>query len=294
MRKEAKAMIEPAAFCCMSPPILTEWEAKEKLALHIDGYPDEEFKFIDYEDIVKNRYFVTSYGRIFLNNGKELFPVLLVPNKAPDKVYLSIGLTCTTYRKNRRFLVHRLVATAFVPKTPEDILLGRDFVNHKYNMDGRCNYAWNLEWTTIKENSYHALNYAEGCYDPYYFDISHIIYRKEQFGNQPRIGTQVSGAKLSEHQVHLVCMAYTQLGYTVNECTQYAWLELTKNNIEIVRDIVKGKTWKHISSLYGIQPTEEGQKMHSSNYRPNKFDEYNKVVEGRNILRKIVDVQRLV
>lgn len=53
------------------------------------------------------------------------------------------------------YQVHVLVAIFFIPKTAEDIRLGRTFVNHK---DGnkKNNYVDNLEWCTPKENTQHA------------------------------------------------------------------------------------------------------------------------------------------
>lgn len=48
-------------------------------------------------------------------------------------------------------LVHKIVATAFIPKTEEDIALNRDHVDH---IDGNRlnNNATNLRWCTHEEN----------------------------------------------------------------------------------------------------------------------------------------------
>lgn len=54
--------------------------------------------------------------------------------------------------KPKTFLVHRLVAMAFIPEVP-----GKDFINH---IDG-CrlnNVVNNLEWCTYKENANHAFD----------------------------------------------------------------------------------------------------------------------------------------
>lgn len=50
----------------------------------------------------------------------------------------------------RYFLVHRLVAAAFVPEVP-----GRDQVNH-IDGDRLNNHASNLEWCTQSQNNLHA------------------------------------------------------------------------------------------------------------------------------------------
>ena len=53
--------------------------------------------------------------------------------------------------------MHRLVAQAFIPKTEEDLELGRNLVNH---LDGNPshNWAWNLEWCTNGENMHTLLD----------------------------------------------------------------------------------------------------------------------------------------
>lgn len=280
--KGSVIMAKRAEFCMFLPPNLTEEEAQNKLALHIDRYPPELFKFISYEDITPFRYFITSYGRIFLANGKELFPAFFNASTIPPITYLSINLTCTSYYKNRRFLVHRLVGNTFIPKTEEDIAMERNIINHKYNKDGICNYVWNLEWTTIKENTIHGLTFNEK-YDPYYFDPTFITNRFIGLNIMDnRIGEMVSKAKISEYQAHLICFAYTKLNYSVKECAEYAWLEVNKNNLEIVRGIIKGYTWKHISCQYGISPKIKNKCDRPSNIRPGKKNEYKKISDDRN------------
>lgn len=54
--------------------------------------------------------------------------------------------------KEKTWLVHRIVAYAFIPKVP-----GKDFINH---IDGSRlnNSVENLEWCTYEENSNHAFD----------------------------------------------------------------------------------------------------------------------------------------
>jgi HNH endonuclease/NUMOD4 motif len=55
-------------------------------------------------------------------------------------------------RKSKTWLVHRVVALAFIPKVP-----GKDYINH---LDGnrRNNRVGNLEWCNHKENNNHAFD----------------------------------------------------------------------------------------------------------------------------------------
>lgn len=61
----------------------------------------------------------------------------------------SSGYSCIT--KDKCYLVHRIVAVAFIPN-PE----GKPQVNHK-NGNKKDNMVENLEWVTKKENEYHSV-----------------------------------------------------------------------------------------------------------------------------------------
>ena len=57
--------------------------------------------------------------------------------------------------KGKLYKVHQIIANNFIPKTEEDLLLGRNVVDHKtHNPIGmNINDVRNLRWCTIKENN---------------------------------------------------------------------------------------------------------------------------------------------
>ena len=259
-------MVKPNQIILYKPPILTELEAKNKLSIVINGYPSEEFKYISYEDIERNRYFITSYGRIFTNYGRELFPEDFNINDM-HITYLCIELNCTGRLKRRKFFVHRLVAAMFIPKTEEDLLYGRDIVNHKYNTNGKCNYVWNLEWSNISENTIHGIHYNSSNIDMSLYDPSYIISRKHNYIDYDQSGDKNPKSRISEFQARLICIARTQYNYSSKDCAIYAGLEGNDKDIILVNSILNGYSWKHISSEYGIIPKSNKPKHRASRFR---------------------------
>ena len=108
--------------------------------------------------------FVTNKGKVFLTEtGKEIMP------KNNGNGYLRIYIP----KIGKRYLLHRLVAVAYVPN-PED----KPQVNH---IDGNKhnNSASNLEWCTNKENSEHFHNKMNG--KPFIVDTHSSKYRTGWF-----------------------------------------------------------------------------------------------------------------
>lgn len=274
-------MVDRAPICIFKQHPLTPEEAKHKLSLYIAGFPPEEFSYIDMEDIAKYKYFITSYGRVFTVYGKELFPDYFNSIRE-NNIYIRIELSCTTYIKRRKFFIHRLVANAFIPKTLEDIELKRDCVNHKYNKDGRCNYAWNLEWCNISENTLHGLYFNEP-YDPYLYDFNFITSRRDILvQNYSQIGEENPKARISEYQAMLICYAYTALGYSPEECAIYAWLEGNEKDMLVVYSIINGHSWQTVSSKYGIESKERVKPPKRTNpRRESKKAEYDEMKRNK-------------
>lgn len=96
--------------------------------------------FIGYEN-----YAITEDGEVFSFNNHK-FKTLKESRGGYLRVFLSKN------SKKKAFLVHRLVAKAYIPN-PE----GKPQVNHK---DGnkKNNHISNLEWVTVEENLHHALD----------------------------------------------------------------------------------------------------------------------------------------
>lgn len=99
-------------------------------------------------------YQVSSMGRVrsFKKKGRaegiSKNPIILNPKKSGNgykKIYL------WNNGKYDNCLIHRLVASAFIPN-PEN----KPTVNHKDN-NGLNNHVKNLEWCTYKENTKHAV-----------------------------------------------------------------------------------------------------------------------------------------
>ena len=99
-------------------------------------------RFVEIPDFPN--YYVLEDGRIWSNWRKQFVSEVIMP-KGYHRVVLS------KKNKSYNFLVHRLVAEAFVPN-PEN----KPCVNHKDCNPGNNHYL-NLEWVTHKENN----NYAE-------------------------------------------------------------------------------------------------------------------------------------
>lgn len=91
-------------------------------------------------------YLVSTFGRVYSTKTRKI----LKPLHYKTSEYLIVQLSQGTHLPRKHFLIHRLVAMAFIPN-PEN----KPQVNHidgdKYN-----NHVENLEWCTQSENLMHA------------------------------------------------------------------------------------------------------------------------------------------
>ena len=173
----------------------------------------------------RGRYKVSSFGRVYS-----------VPRTRPSKAgsisrvqgrilkgtdnwdgYLIVGLAMPG-KKTRIRGIHQLVATAFVrkPKTKYELE-----VNHldgnKYN-----NHYLNLEWTTSRGNSNHAM--ANGLL-------------------KPLRGQDKVEAKLDDASVRVIKRLWPTGNYTQGQLGN--WFGVTQS---VISTIVNNKAWGHINT----------------------------------------------
>lgn len=110
------------------------------------------------------------------------------------------------------FLIHRLVAAAFLKKAP-----GKDWVNHK-DLDKTNNCATNLEWCTPQENDHHAT----------------------LFGAKPK-GSCHGMSKLTEESVRQI-----KQRLRIKDTIQRKLAKEFGVSVGTLQLIKKGRTWVHV------------------------------------------------
>lgn len=106
----------------------------------------EEYNLVIWKDIkdYEGFYQISNYGDVKSLRNNQILKAHITP-----KGYLRIQLNIDGFSKN--FMVHRLVAEAFIKNHPE----GKDQVNHK-DTNKMNNFSGNLEWCNNSENQLHA------------------------------------------------------------------------------------------------------------------------------------------
>lgn len=95
-------------------------------------------------------YQVSNLGRVRSLNYKRTGEIKVLKSRKRKNGYLEIGLR-KNGKKQERFSMHRLVATAFIPNSDVE---HKTMVNHID--ENPSNNVWtNLEWVTPKENTNH-------------------------------------------------------------------------------------------------------------------------------------------
>lgn len=174
----------------------------------------EEFRFVFYGERgghqYSDRYKVSNYGNVIdITTGCEVNQ--MINSEGAHSVSLSLFGT---------FFVHRLVLLTFLFIPGCDSLQ----VNH-INGNRHDNHIWNLEWTTGKENSCHAMLYGLHQMD----------------------ATDNPNNKLTEQQVHEICQLIQTGQYYDTEIAQMYNVSYVN-----ISDIHKGKIWRSISKNYDL------------------------------------------
>lgn len=173
----------------------------------VKGY--EEFYEVSNLGRIRNlpRLMTNNFGT-FIRKGK-------IKNLKPSsRGYVKTTLTDKN-GKGRSELLHRIVAQAFIPN-PDNLPM----VNHKNGIK-HDNRVENLEWCDDSHNSRHAI------------DTGLTRVRK---------GEEIYFAKFSDYQVWLIKHMYHSDSMTITEITN-----MLGCNRRTISDIIKNRTWKHIS-----------------------------------------------
>lgn len=202
-------------------------------------YP-EEFITISFYPIKQNMYAISNYGNIInIKRNKEL------------SIFKGAGYSHVALQNedNTRstYYVHILVAHHFIPKTEDDILNNRIFVNHK-NLIRSMNYVHNLEWVNDAENNKHSYEFRDLKLKT---DVVTRL-KTETWGTMLTYGEKNGMARLTEKQVNEICKLAEEGGHTRYEICKLVGLEGNQNDINILRSIIGKYRWKHVSCNYNL------------------------------------------
>lgn len=179
-------------------------------------------KFIKYKDIDKKRYLIYPNGTIVdtYKNTKPKF-YIIYPKDHHGGHYDTgyYGVSLRTNRGTKTFMVHRLVATMFIPN-PNNLPM----VNHKDGIKTNPDVS-NLEWCTAKHNNIHAV----------------------ENGLRP-IGENAKNAICSEQQVIKICELLSTKRYKNTEISNIVGVPEY-----IVRNIKKRNSWVRQSEGYEFE-----------------------------------------
>lgn len=186
----------------------------------IEFFP-EEFRYININNYIIYDYLVSNYGRIYSNKTN-----MIMKQFTDRDGYNRISLWIEGKRPS--LIVSRLVLQTFKPILNPELYQ----VNHKNGIKS-INELWNLEWTTPKENTHHAI-------------------RTGLMGD--RFGENNTNSNFTDKEVHGICR-YMEQGFGYNEICNIMCIEEKdyKNFKKLLYHISSDNAWKHISSQYQIE-----------------------------------------
>lgn len=206
----------------------------------------------------ERRYLVSTHGRVYdLKNEKLLTLKSIGAISSNGFRYKSVSITICG--KSYTYLVHRLVALAFIP-----IVKDRPLVNHK---DGcpEHNNVWNLEWVNNQENCKHAYDIGLG-----------------------KIGEKRSNALWTDNEIRFICSLIedghkaTYIYHTLAEILKDPKVEYERVRT-LYKHIIHKTHWIHISKEFNIDHTpynylKEQSSVKKAKKRKNKLK--NKLKKG--------------
>ena len=172
-----------------------------------------------------DRYAVSNFGRIiaysspYICGGRVCYrkPQLIKPRN--HGLYLSVVLS-NGDRTRKCILVHRLVATAFLPN-PNNL----PFINHK-DENGKNNYVDNLEWCTQKYNCNYGTHNARMAKT-----LSDTAYQKRKVVQLTLDGKYIATFDSIKSASQKVCSAHSAISKCCrNQISQshgYKWMYLS-------------------------------------------------------------------
>jgi|GEM_PF-907714 len=167
----------------------------------------------------EGEYEVSNLGQVrSIKNNLVLKPKI-------DRRYCSVGFYVAETGKFKRYLVHRLVAIAFIGEPPTQ----QHQVNHIDGNPSNNNVA-NLEWVTPLENTRHA--------------IEVLKVSKVNSGNF-QAGSQHKASKMTEDDVKWILDNQA----TMKRKDMAAAIGVS---VALINDICLRRRWTHITSWYGL------------------------------------------
>ena len=175
---------------------------------------EEKFKTVTYPRVKDNMYLISNYGTVLNKNNGKVKKQHIDPDGYKRVVMMIKG------NDRRAIPVHRLVAWEFVEGFSET----NNVVNH-INSIRDFNYYKNLEWCDVSHNTIHGYEYGNG-----------------------KRGEKSHRNKFPESLIISIC-ELLEHGYSNAEIRAALNLNI-KTHKDLIKDIRRRKTWKHISKNY--------------------------------------------
>jgi len=178
-------------------------------------------------------------GKVYRRKGEGY---VLAPQYKTSRGGKYLSVSATIDGKQKAFLVHRLVAMAYIPN-PEN----KPEVNHE-DGNGHNNYVDNLNWATRKENTDHA--YANGLIPSLATGGVPCIYcgtltmMKDRTCRACKLETKIIERRTAiiERKAEIVDMALDEIDLG----------KISERNLDVLRMYSRGATTQEIGDTYSI------------------------------------------